>query len=158
MSALAHFLEDDVATAVISLVRHQSDAVGPPRALWVPFELGRPLGEPGDAAFQRNVLKAMFELFGEGSGPVTHEYEVDAPNSLDDPAWHAPDLGAASVSDGWPLCHLCTRRLTQAGRTTVGVSGLALDVAATLLRAIPMANPTRDGRGIGCDATSLRGR
>ena len=42
-------------------------------------ELGRPLGEPGDAAFQRNVLKAMFELFGEASGPVTHEYEVDAP-------------------------------------------------------------------------------
>ncbi len=144
MSALAHFLEDEgVATAVISLVRYQSDAVGPPRALWVPFELGRPLGEPGDAAFQRNVLKAMFELFGEASGPVTHEYEVDAPNSLDDPEWHAPDLsGAATVSDELAaLASLHEAFLTQAGRTTVGVSGLALDVAATFVESYPDGEP-----------------
>ena len=41
-----------MATTSISLIREQSEAVRPPRALWVPFALGRPLGSAADPDFQ----------------------------------------------------------------------------------------------------------
>jgi len=41
-----------VATVCISLVRAQTEKVNPPRALWVPFALGRPLGSADDPEFQ----------------------------------------------------------------------------------------------------------
>ena len=53
MSALAHMIEArGIATVVIGLVRPHLETIRPPRALFVPFELGRPLGAPEDAAFQ----------------------------------------------------------------------------------------------------------
>ena len=63
MSALAHFIERaGVATVCISLVREQTEKVNPPRALWVPFPLGRPVGVPGDADFQKAVMRAAFAM------------------------------------------------------------------------------------------------
>ncbi len=42
MSGLAHYFEDKgLATVIISLVRKHTILIRPPRALWVPFELGR---------------------------------------------------------------------------------------------------------------------
>ena len=62
MGGLAHYLEDEgVATTQISLIREHSEAMKPPRALWVPFELGRPLGAPSDAAFQRRVQRRAID-------------------------------------------------------------------------------------------------
>lgn len=56
----------------------------PPRALWVPFELGRPLGVPDDAAFQLDVLRSVLALFERGDGPVILEdYPHDAPGQGD---------------------------------------------------------------------------
>ena len=60
MSALGHYLESEgLATASISLIRLHTEKIRPPRALWVPFELGRPLGVPDDPAFQTRVLRAL---------------------------------------------------------------------------------------------------
>lgn len=71
MGALAHYLEaEGVPTTQISLVREHTETIQPPRALWVPFALGRPLGIPDDSAFQRRVLLAALELFGLSEGPV----------------------------------------------------------------------------------------
>lgn len=82
MSALGHYLEEEgVPTAGISLVREHTDAMRPPRALWVPFMLGRPLGAPGDPAFQREVLQAVLGLFEEPAGPVLRDFPRDAPRS-----------------------------------------------------------------------------
>ena len=39
-----------------------SEAVVPPRALWVPFPLGRPLGAVDDSEFQKNVMRTAFGL------------------------------------------------------------------------------------------------
>ena len=50
----------------------------PPRALWVPFIMGRPLGVPKDAAFQRRVLLAALNLLESASGPVVVDYPEDA--------------------------------------------------------------------------------
>ena len=59
MSALGHYLEEEgIATTQISLIREHTEAMKPPRALWVPFVLGRPFGVPNDAAFQRRVVLA----------------------------------------------------------------------------------------------------
>ena len=48
MSALGHYIEEEgIATVAISLIRPQTENTKPPRALWVPFELGRSFGPPG---------------------------------------------------------------------------------------------------------------
>ena len=71
MSALAHYLEAEGVPAVaISLIRLHTEKVRPPRALWVPFELGRPLGAPNDQAFQTRVIAAALGLLEAASGPV----------------------------------------------------------------------------------------
>ena len=49
-------------TVLIGLVPQHVDRMRPPRALLVPFELGRPLGAPGDPAFQHRVLDAALQL------------------------------------------------------------------------------------------------
>ena len=61
MGALGHFLErQGIPTTGISLVREHTEVARPPRALWVTFELGRPLGIPDDAGFQRRVAKTCW--------------------------------------------------------------------------------------------------
>ena len=63
VSALAHMLETrGTPTVAIGLVRPHLEQVRPPRGLWTPFQLGRPLGEPGDAIFQRRVLLQALNL------------------------------------------------------------------------------------------------
>ena len=63
MSALGHYLEEEgIATAAISLIRPQTERTKPPRALWVPFELGRPFGPPSDPAFQKRVVVSALRL------------------------------------------------------------------------------------------------
>ena len=63
MGALAHYLEaEGVPTTQVSLIREHTETINPPRALWVPFELGRPLGAPEDPGLQRRVLMAALNL------------------------------------------------------------------------------------------------
>lgn len=72
MSALGHYLEEEgIATVVIALIRPQAENTRPPRALWVPFELGRPIGPPGDAAFQKRVILAALGIGGVAPKAVT---------------------------------------------------------------------------------------
>jgi hypothetical protein len=59
-----------LATTQISLIKEHTLQVKPPRALWVPFELGRPLGVPNDAAWQTRVLQSALELIEVPEGPV----------------------------------------------------------------------------------------
>ena len=55
---MAHYIEEEgLATTQISLVRLHTEKIKPPRALWVPYELGRPLGQPNDPEFQKRVLR-----------------------------------------------------------------------------------------------------
>ena len=80
MGALGHYLESEgIATTQISLIREHTEKIRPPRALWVPFELGRPLGVPNDADFQRNVLLAALRLLERSEGPVLVDFPEDAP-------------------------------------------------------------------------------
>jgi hypothetical protein len=99
VSALGHYLERaGIPTAGISLVREHSEKLRPPRALWVPFMLGRPLGVPDDPAFQHEVLRAVLALFEAPSGPVLRDFPRDAP----DPA-NGADGGGAAEGDACPV-------------------------------------------------------
>ena len=80
MGALSRWIEEEgIATTRISLVREHTAAIRPPRALWVPFILGRPLGVPGDPAFQRRALLAVLKLLEAKSGPLLADYAENAP-------------------------------------------------------------------------------
>ena len=80
MGGLSHYLEDEgLATTQISLVREHTETIKPPRALWVPFELGRPFGVPNDAAFQTRVLIGALRLLESSAGPVLKNFAEEAP-------------------------------------------------------------------------------
>ena len=52
--------------------------MNPPRALWVPFELGRPIGAPDEPDFQRRVVEAALALFAAPDGPVFLDCKINA--------------------------------------------------------------------------------
>ena len=63
-------------------MREHTEVIRPPRALWVPFMMGRPLGAPNEPEFQRRVLLAALQLFEEPSGPVLRDFPDEAPVAL----------------------------------------------------------------------------
>lgn len=144
MGGLAHTIEEaGVPTTQISLVRIHTAAMQPPRALWVPFELGRPFGPPDNADFQKNVVVAALKLLERDAGPVLEDYPIDAPpHQGEQEGWTCPinlslpksELsGAAAVEaalrdEVGQLSSWYDRALEKrGGRTTVGVSGLEID-------------------------------
>ena len=64
-------------------MREHTEIVRPPRALWVTFELGRPLGIPDDAPFQRRVVEAALRLLARTDGPLIADYPEHAPEITD---------------------------------------------------------------------------
>ena len=144
MSALGHYLEEEgVATIAVVLIRPQAENTKPPRALWVPFELGRPFGPPNDPAFQRRVLLAALGMLVEDDGPVRIiDFPDDDPRAQPDPAWRppfvpamvangSPELAASRMEAETLLLQEAHRRWTeQHGRTTVGLSWFAIGECA----------------------------
>jgi hypothetical protein len=64
----------NIATVSLSLLREVADILRPPRALFVPFPLGYPLGEPHNPALQRRVIAAALDLLQRGDAPVFEEF------------------------------------------------------------------------------------
>jgi hypothetical protein len=163
VGGLAHYFEDEgLPTTQISLIREHTAAIKPPRALWVPFELGRPLGVPNDAVFQKRVLLAALTLLEATRGPVLVDFSEDAPVSDEgQPVWACPvnftqktedlsdkqQLRAAFKQEVTELRSWYELALKQRGRTTVGVSGLDMetivDFIGAFLDGIP-PNPHKD--------------
>ncbi len=145
MGALGHYLEDSgIATASISLIRLHTEKIRPPRALWVPFELGRPLGVPNDPEFQTRVLQALLGLLRAPSGPVLEDYPEDAASASTEAAtWSCPvsfDRPAAEETLAVAI-HREIRQLQpwhdlalqRRGRSTFGAAGLPIESVADLL-------------------------
>lgn len=139
MGALGHFLErEGIPTTGISLVREHTEIVRPPRALWVTFDLGRPLGKPDDAAFQARVLRAQLDLLERTDGPLLVDYPEDVEGEVDLTGWACPISLAPRPSDtlAAEVDRLMTwydRAVAARGRTTVGTSGLDMREAAALV-------------------------
>jgi hypothetical protein len=146
VSALAVYLEEEgIATTVVGLIRLHLEKVRPPRALWVPFELGRPLGPPNYPEFQTRVLLAALQLLEApvSSGPVILlDFADEAPAQEPDPHWREPALNAASLADeAAQLQPLYIAAWEKFGRTTAGISGIAIEQAAHYLMRFDSANP-----------------
>jgi len=172
VSALGHYLEEEgIATVAIASIRPQAEKTRPPRALWVPFELGRPLAPPGDAVFQKRVLVTALKLLERSDGPVLlDDFTDDDPRERPDPAWQAPTSGLASPQPGSPsgdmladalqvellaLAPFYARSCVARGRSTVGLSGLAPAacgdyVVAWLRGAPPAVSPVADMSPVLC--------
>jgi D-proline reductase (dithiol) PrdB len=58
----AELERNGIATVCISLLRHVSERVRPPRTLLVPFPHGYPLGRPGDPELQSSILRAALSM------------------------------------------------------------------------------------------------
>ena len=58
-----------IPTVAISLTRDLTAAVGVPRALFVKWQLGRPLGEAGNTAQQRTVIFHALRLLVTATTP-----------------------------------------------------------------------------------------
>jgi hypothetical protein len=154
VGALGHFLErEGIPTVGISLVREHTETIRPPRALWVTFELGRPLGVPDDPAFQRRVMKAALDLFDRTDGPLIEDYSEHIAEEADFTGWACPinlvprpsDTLAAEIDR---LAAWYDRAVAAQGRTTVGVSGLDMRAAGDLVTAalddaLPAAQPLK---------------
>ena len=155
MGALGHYIErEGVPTAQISLIREQTAAIKPPRALWVPFMLGRPFGAPNEPDFQRRVLRALLSLFERSAGPLLEDFLEDAPAGEAEEAGFAcpvsfaaakPEAGglARAMRDEFaqlaPWFDLARRRR---GRTTVGVFGATVEDAARYVASYLDAAPS----------------
>ena len=121
-------------TTGISLVRENTESMRPPRALWVPFPLGRPLGKAGDANFQHQVIQHGLELLSRPEGPVLEDFPLDVPRSdqdvlqacpvsflpkqSDNGGWEARLLAEFNLLEPWYQLSLRRRK----GRTLVGIA------------------------------------
>ena len=164
MGALGHYLEAaGIATTQISLIREHTEAINPPRALWVSFMLGRPFGVPNDAPFQERVLLAALRLLEAPSGPVLADYPEDAPATAVDDAEgqvcpvafgkqaDGNDLGALFLSEVTALAPWHDLARERRGRSAVGLSDVPIEQAAGMLDAFLKGQPvsSREGTTLG---------
>lgn len=112
---------------VISLIQLHAEKIRPPRTLFVPFELGRPIGAPRDRVGQRDVvLQALGLLDHMGPEPILQTYPDVAPAVVDD-VWQPFDVDGENTSliDEFPLVYAAYERFVAAhGSTSFGNSGL----------------------------------
>jgi len=121
----------------------------PPRFLWVPFELGRPFGAPGDPAFQTKVLRSVLALLERTDGPVILEdfpEDAPAPTLEEMTGWVCPvNLPKPAAAKEPAMLDDVLREIdrlgpwyefgreARGGRSTFGVSDLAIEDAARFL-------------------------
>ncbi|MCP5027749.1 MAG: hypothetical protein GY929_15855 [Actinomycetia bacterium] len=134
-----------MATASISLIREQSESVRPPRALWVPYALGRPLGSAEDPEFQKNVIRASLAMLETATERTIEDYPVEAPDEAGPGVWACPlnlEVEDDDTHTGRLLAEVARLRpwsaetRAQRGRTLFGITGASPDqvdeVAAAL--------------------------
>ena len=161
MSGLAvYFEEEGLSTTLISLVRPHTERVGSPRALWVPFELGRPFGAPDQPEFQRRVLISCLELLEADCGPLIADFPDDAPEAEDTTGWACPinlappddvadaetDLASALEAEVAQLAPWYDLAVRNRQRTSVGISGFDVDAIAPFVASFLGDNPPESPR------------
>ena len=144
MSVLSQYIERPVedggagiATVQISLIRPVTEKIRPPRALWVPFPFGRPLGPPNRPDVQLDVLRQTLGLVDQPAAPGLVDYpdEVEDDYALEE-VWSCPvtfpavepkneleSLNAQLRTEALLLMPWFDEGLRARGRTTLGTSG-----------------------------------
>lgn len=124
MCTLAHVFEAaGLATVVLASMADVAQRMHPPRALVCEFPLGRPLGKPGDAAFQRDVIARALALLAADSPVLERHPEVieseEMPAACALPPRHDPSLPPA-VDEARGLRAAYRRAVERRGVTGVG--------------------------------------
>ena len=134
----------------------------PPRALWVSFPLGRPLGIPGDTDFQLDVLRATLDMLSTATEPTIEDYPTDAPGAGPE-AWACPltlevetddSLGGQLLAEVGLLRPWAAETRRRRGRTLFGLSGAGpdqVDDVATVLATIAESGNVTDQPDIDID-------
>ena len=65
---------EGIATVSISLLREVTETLRLPRALFVPYPLGYPLGEPQNAALQHSIIASALALLPRNDAPVLENF------------------------------------------------------------------------------------
>jgi hypothetical protein len=120
-----------LTTVGITLVREHTDKVKPPRALWVPYPYGRPLGAPDDPDLQHRIIRAAVDLFAASTGPVLAEFadstedgDLTLPQASD-AVRPTSDVGVDVAFEVTTLRPYYEQWLAgHGGRTGVGLSGV----------------------------------
>ena len=128
-----------VSTTSISMVRQHTERVKPPRALFVPFPFGHPLGKPHDPAGQLAVMRAALALLERPSGPVLEDYSEDVFEGQDInlPQAASVNRSAPRHEIGFELSQLrpyYEQRRHAHGRTNVGLTGVRPGRFSALVR------------------------
>jgi len=141
----------------ISLVREHAEAIQPPRSLWVPFPLGRPLGIPNNPEFQSRVVVAALALLESQSGPVLIDFPEDIPLShgagadseglMTCAVSFGPDMAIATPAEK-VVTEIAQLRdwhdlfVKKQGRTATGVIGPAIEELPEFITSWPNGKPT----------------
>lgn len=148
-------------TTGISLIRPHTETIKPPRALWVTFQLGHPLGAPDDPAFQRRVLMAVLELLeATGKPPILVDFPEDEPENDAITVLACPvNFAQSAVGSGeTDQLQVAFRRemtamrpwydmaVNKRKRTTVGVSGIGLEVLGDFIYAFAKGDEPENPR------------
>ena len=70
----AEIERNGIPTVSISLLKEVSSITKPPRSLFVPFQMGYPLGLPNDAVLQQRVIAAALNLLSKNDTPILAEF------------------------------------------------------------------------------------
>ncbi len=124
MSTLAHVFEAaGLSTIVFASMIEVVEKMHPPRALYCEFPLGRPLGKPQDAVFQRDVLQRGLALLDAEVPTIVSHPEVieedEEPMACAIPPRHDPDAPPA-VDEARGLKAAYQRSVDARGVTEVG--------------------------------------
>jgi len=141
------FESEGFATTLVCFVREHAEQTRPPRALWLDFPMGRPLGVPNDPEFQKRVLRAALGLLDAPRGPVLEDHAetipvvdgrmsygvpaelVSRPEIRADPVKLLADIQAEIAA----LRADYEKTVEKRGRTTVGASGLDVEALAPFI-------------------------
>jgi hypothetical protein len=121
--------EAGLVTGGISLIREHTEKVKPPRALWVPFPFGLPVGHPENATEQRSVLDAVLALIDEPDVPVLHDFDGELEPGETGTSIQAAAVEAAPVEldladEVTTMRRYWEQWIDRSGRTAVGVSNV----------------------------------
>jgi hypothetical protein len=134
-----------VACTSISLICEQSEAVGPTRALWVPFALGRPLGSAKYQKFQKRVMRDAFALLDTATERTIADYDGPLPEEAGPGQWACPlnlgpviddTLTGRLVAEVGRLKTWSSQTRAARGPTLFGISGAGPDQVDDVTRAL----------------------
>lgn len=63
-----------ITTVSISLLREVTEVIRPPRALFVPYPMGYPLGAPDDTELQHRIIAAALSLLERTDVPLLADF------------------------------------------------------------------------------------